>query len=135
VYLTGEEEDGRNNNGQKSPCENAPADNLISATRSTPSGRNTASRTASKSADETGAVFRPPHGYDVAEIDINIDKDLCGSQQGGIISATDTQSNEHMRPCIDCGGTKRWNDNGIWRCMVCWGPEKHGAKHDGNRHG
>jgi hypothetical protein len=23
-------------------------------------------------------------------------------------------------PCIVCGGTDRWDDAGIWRCVVCW---------------
>jgi hypothetical protein len=23
-------------------------------------------------------------------------------------------------PCVNCGGTKRWPDHGIWRCRVCW---------------
>ena len=23
-------------------------------------------------------------------------------------------------PCVSCGGGTRWDDTGIWRCVVCW---------------
>src|SRR5689334_1517555 len=23
-------------------------------------------------------------------------------------------------PCMVCGSTERWDDHGIWRCVVCW---------------
>jgi hypothetical protein len=25
-------------------------------------------------------------------------------------------------PCLVCGKTERWNDQGIWRCRACWPP-------------
>ena len=26
-------------------------------------------------------------------------------------------------PCVVCGGSERWDHDGIWRCVVCWPPE------------
>jgi hypothetical protein len=31
-------------------------------------------------------------------------------------------------PCVVCGGTERWDDTGIWRCVACWPPEAMGKR-------
>jgi hypothetical protein len=30
-------------------------------------------------------------------------------------------------PCVVCGCPERWDDQGIWRCLVCWPSTRTGA--------
>ena len=99
VFLPGEEDGGRNNLGQKSSTAHGVPAISISATRSTPSGRNTPSQKPAETLRQTDVLFRPPQGYEVAEIESDPDKHICGSQQGGIISATEMHSKEEDASC------------------------------------
>jgi hypothetical protein len=68
VYLAGEEDGGRNNHDRKSPCEQATSAEPISATRSTPSGRNSHTLKSTETLEKKDGVFRPPHECEVAEM-------------------------------------------------------------------
>jgi ParB family chromosome partitioning protein len=46
-----------------------------------------------------------------------------------IICSTSTHTSDADAACTVCKGVIRWNDAGIWRCVVCWPPKHplHGA--------
>jgi hypothetical protein len=45
-----------------------------------------------------------------------------------IICYTLTHTSETHAVCTVCNGVIRWNDAGIWRCVVCWPPQQRGKE-------
>ena len=127
VTLAGEEILGGNKDDVKSPCENATSEKLISADGSTPHSGNTGYRKTSKSALERDAVFPPQPEYSTAEIDHADWQQRCASHEVGFISAEFSHSNDAGLTCALCGGTARWQDGTVKRCVTCWPPPKEGA--------
>ena len=131
VYLAGEEDGGRNNHERKSPCEQATSAEPISATRSTPSGRNSRAPKSAETLEKKEGVFRPPHECEVAEMGSEEVQEICGSPEGGIISATATHSSgmSAEEPCLH----EHVNDVGC--CNDCGEPrtDRRRTPHDGHR--
>lgn len=43
----------------------------------------------------------------------------------GIPLAYSTKSGQRL-PCVECGGSERWQDGTVWRCVRCWPPAQSG---------
>ena len=43
----------------------------------------------------------------------------------GIPLAYSTKSGQRL-PCVECGGSERWQDGNVWRCVRCWPPAQPG---------
>jgi hypothetical protein len=119
----GEGESGPNNLNTNPASHDATSDFLISDTRMKPSGPNNAPRNTSNQADESNAVFGPPHEHSMDEIDTYRKSENTGVAEGGGISAThppssDKKNHTHAEPdeepclhehvddlgsCNDCG--------------------------------
>jgi hypothetical protein len=38
----------------------------------------------------------------------------------GVVDAVGQEASAMVIPCVVCGGTKRWRDKDVWRCVACW---------------
>jgi hypothetical protein len=115
VYLVREEDRNEKKSNTNPPCENVGSPPLIFVAGSTPSNEKTTLSIPRKSAGMQEGVFSSPRGCEATKIDMTLDKQPCGSPEGGIISVADAQSSaipeepcihEHVHEtgfCNDCG--------------------------------
>jgi len=65
-------------------------------------------------------------GVAVSEGGIGGDRDINGALSSvvgtpGVPLAYSTPSGQRL-PCTVCGGSERWQDGNVWRCVRCWPP-------------
>ena len=125
VYPPGEEDGGKRFYGDSFPHSDSGGASPPFADGSAPSGERSRSENGASLFAETSTNLSPPTGCSAAKGGEAHSVEISHDERGGDLSPLSTHTNAALPitpPCALCGGSNRWEDHGVQRCVVCSPP-------------